>query len=177
MENLQVSNFGQEMSMNIDGATTLTGIQLSYPPGMMEMALKAIDEIVPAEMRVAGEPYVAITMPCGEKFIVERREDFPASDVPCSCGNPNHFFIKYEVQREVPVAPFKPGHFYMHEAGRQIAVLGEVASYKWGKMLVIEEADSTGHAISCAEVGQEANENWVEIGRDEWLENFNSKVN
>ncbi len=68
---------------------------------------------------------------------------------------------------------FQVGHFYAHEAGRQIAVLGEVDSYKWGKMLVIEEADGTGHSISCAEVGQEANDhNWVEIGRVEWLRNF-----
>ncbi|MDZ4340931.1 MAG: hypothetical protein U1E51_00655 [Candidatus Binatia bacterium] len=68
---------------------------------------------------------------------------------------------------------FEVGHFYMHEAGRQIAVIAEVESYKWAKMFVIEEADSTGHSISCAEVNQEANDhNWVEIGREEWLRNF-----
>ena len=71
---------------------------------------------------------------------------------------------------------FEVGHFYTHEAGRQIAVLAEVASYKWGRMLVIEEADATGHSISCAEVGQEANDhNWSEIGREEWLRNFGGK--
>jgi len=71
---------------------------------------------------------------------------------------------------------FKVNRFYAHEAGRQIAILAEVDSYKWGKMLVIEEADATGHSISCAEVGQEANDhNWVEIGREEWLRNFKEK--
>lgn len=70
---------------------------------------------------------------------------------------------------------FEVGHFYIHEAGRQIAVVGEVETYKWGKMLVIEEADRTGHAISCAEIGQEANENWVEIGKAEWMRNFQVK--
>jgi len=68
---------------------------------------------------------------------------------------------------------FSVGHFYSHKAGRQIAVVGEVETYKWGKMLVIEEADKTGHAISTSETGQEANANeWTEIGKTEWLENF-----
>ena len=68
---------------------------------------------------------------------------------------------------------FKVGSFYMHEAGRQIAVLAEVETFKWGKMLVIEEADATGHSISCAEIGEEANDhNWVEIGKGEWMLNF-----
>ena len=66
---------------------------------------------------------------------------------------------------------FEIGHFYSHEAGRQIAVLAEVETYKWGKMLVIEEADDTGHSISCAEIT--ANDStWVEIGEIEWLQNF-----
>lgn len=69
---------------------------------------------------------------------------------------------------------FEPGHFYAHEAGRQIAVVGEVETYKWGRMLVIEEADKTGHSISCVEVADaEANENlWIEIGKEEWMRNF-----
>ena len=66
---------------------------------------------------------------------------------------------------------FEAGKFYMHEAGRQIAVLAEVETYKWGKMLLIEEADGTGHSISCAEI-DEANSNWVEIGKEEWMLNF-----
>lgn len=68
---------------------------------------------------------------------------------------------------------FEVGRFYSHKAGRQIAVVGEAETFKWGKMLVIEEADKTGHSISCAEIGQEANDkNWIEIGREEWLRNF-----
>ena len=68
---------------------------------------------------------------------------------------------------------FEVGKFYAHEGGRKIAVLGEVESYRWGTMLVIEEADKTGHSISCSEVGQEANENnWVEIGLPEFMNTF-----
>ncbi len=64
------------------------------------------------------------------------------------------------------------GKFYMHQAGRQIAVLGETESYKWGKMLVIEEADKTGHSISCSEGDQVDGREWVEIGKEEWMRNF-----
>ncbi|MBC8218121.1 MAG: hypothetical protein H8E73_06615 [Planctomycetes bacterium] len=68
---------------------------------------------------------------------------------------------------------FEPGKFYAHGGGRQIAVLGEVDSYKWGKVFVIEEADKSGHGISVSEVDQESPEGvWVEIGRDEWMRNF-----
>ena len=70
---------------------------------------------------------------------------------------------------------FQVGRFYAHEAGRQIAVLAEVSTYKWGKMLVIEEADKTGHSISCAEIAEANGNNWVEIGRAEWLQNFTNK--
>jgi hypothetical protein len=68
---------------------------------------------------------------------------------------------------------FEVGKFYLHNGGRKIVILSEVTSYKWNKMLVIEEVDATGHGISCAEVGQEANANcWVEIGREEFLKDF-----
>jgi len=67
---------------------------------------------------------------------------------------------------------FQVGRFYAHEAGRQIAILAEVSTYKWGKMLVIEEADKTGHSISCAEIMEANDNNWIEIGVAEWIGNF-----
>jgi len=39
---------------------------------------------------------VVVTMPCGANAIFNKAEDWPAEDLPCSCGNPNHWFIKYE---------------------------------------------------------------------------------
>jgi hypothetical protein len=63
------------------------------------------------------------------------------------------------------------GKYYVHEGGRYIAVVGEVITYRWGKMFVIEEADVTGYSVSCTEA-TELNENWTEIGKDEWLHNF-----
>ena len=70
---------------------------------------------------------------------------------------------------------FEVGKFYSHPGGRQIAVLGLVESYKWGKMFVIEEADPTGHAISCSEINDFADitaMGWIEIGMPEWMRNF-----
>jgi hypothetical protein len=68
---------------------------------------------------------------------------------------------------------FEIGKFYQHRKGRYIAPLGIVKTYKWGEQLVVEETDKTGHSISCVGIGAECNENWIEIGRDEWLRNFN----
>ena len=69
------------------------------------------------------------------------------------------------------------GKFYAHEAGRNIAIVGEVETTKWGKMLVVEEADRTGHSISCIERGDSdlSDATWVEIGKEEWLSNFEVK--
>lgn len=69
---------------------------------------------------------------------------------------------------------FEVGKYYIHEKGRQIAVLGEVETFRWGKMLVIEEADRTGHSISCVgiEEAEDVNLNWQPIGREEWMRNF-----
>ena len=70
---------------------------------------------------------------------------------------------------------FENGKFYAHEGGRQIAVVGEVLTYRWGKMIVVEEADKTGHGISCAEIKEDTDieaSGWVEIGREEWMRNF-----
>ena len=71
---------------------------------------------------------------------------------------------------------FQVGRYYAHEAGRQIAVLAEVLTYKWGRMLVIEEADKTGHSISCAEISEANSNNWVEIGKEEWMRNFRRRA-
>jgi hypothetical protein len=72
---------------------------------------------------------------------------------------------------------FEPGKFYMHDKGRKVAILGKVSSYRWGDMLVVEEVDRTGHSISCSEIGQEANDNnWIEIGEQEFLREFGGQV-
>jgi hypothetical protein len=66
------------------------------------------------------------------------------------------------------------GKFYKHEKGRCIAVLDDVDTYKWGKLLVVEETDHTGHSISCVDgEAEDLHERWIEISKDEWLMEFN----
>ena len=68
---------------------------------------------------------------------------------------------------------FEIGKFYQHSAGRYIAIVGEVETYKWGRMFVVEEMDKTGHAISCIQVGSEDTaDNWTEVGKSEFLQVF-----
>ena len=70
---------------------------------------------------------------------------------------------------------FEKGKYYSHEGGRQISIVAEVATDMWGKMLVVEEADKTGHGISCMEINEITDIlslGWIEIGKEEWLRNF-----
>jgi hypothetical protein len=36
-------------------------------------------------------------LPCGSEYAIESTDDLPTTDLPCPCGNPNHWFVKYEV--------------------------------------------------------------------------------
>lgn len=68
---------------------------------------------------------------------------------------------------------FEVGKYYIHAKGRKISIVGEVETTKWGTVLVVEETDRTGHAVSCIEKGSEDTaDNWQEIGREEWLREF-----
>ena len=48
---------------------------------------------------IAGEPYMTITMPCGEMLAFKREPNIYAlvegQDIPCSCGDTHHYFIKW----------------------------------------------------------------------------------
>ncbi len=37
-----------------------------------------------------------INMPCGHSITYPDIDDIPMVDVPCPCGNPTHFFVKYK---------------------------------------------------------------------------------
>jgi len=43
-------------------------------------------------------PFHAV-LPCGESITVRRMSDIPWHDVPCPCGDPTHWLVKYEVKR------------------------------------------------------------------------------
>ena len=72
---------------------------------------------------------------------------------------------------------FLPGKFYTHTHGRTIAVLDYIETFKWGKVLVIEETDHTGHGLSVIDEKDNTHDktsSWTEIGKEEFNENFKS---
>jgi len=68
----------------------------------------------------------------------------------------------------------EPGKFYCHEKGRKISVSGEVHTHRWGKCLVVEETDRTGHSVSVVQQDTmpDMGTGWVEIGMHEFLSGF-----
>lgn len=51
-----------------------------------ETLIEAIIDIVPR----------VVDMPCGESISLDTLDDIPDEDLLCSCGNPNHHFVRYE---------------------------------------------------------------------------------
>lgn len=60
----------------------------------------------------------------------------------------------------------KPGQFFKHESGRAIAVLGQVKSFLFGNLFVIEEINPVGHYV--VDASKDLDDSWVEIGKPEW---------
>jgi len=119
---------------------------------------------------------------CGSCLVAERIEESDNFDygttatVDLNCvfdGN------KYEVVQEDGPLVFEVGKFYCHPGGRQIAIVGEVETTKWGRVFVLEEADATGHGSSLMEIADAAKaevNGWTEIGREEWMANFKESM-
>jgi hypothetical protein len=40
-------------------------------------------------------PFLKIEMPCGQVCVYDKTSDVPAESVPCPCGDPAHWMIKY----------------------------------------------------------------------------------
>jgi hypothetical protein len=38
-------------------------------------------------------------MPCGWSYRLKAIEDLPKEDLPCPCGNPEHWFVKYTEEK------------------------------------------------------------------------------
>lgn len=47
------------------------------------------------ELDEQGNMPFTITSPCGNSITYPDIDDIPMADVPCPCGNPNHWFVKY----------------------------------------------------------------------------------
>lgn len=42
-----------------------------------------------------GNMSMTFTMPCGKVIHFNDIDEIPMADVPCSCGDPTHWFVKY----------------------------------------------------------------------------------
>lgn len=80
------------------------GLRFSKVEGVsFEVARKGWEHAIRAEMMRRGmtdeqwenEPFVTIEFSCGGKVVYQRFDDIPCENVPCSCGNPKHWFVKY----------------------------------------------------------------------------------
>ncbi len=45
---------------------------------------------------------LAIDLGCGHSATYKTYDDIPETDVPCSCGNPKHWLIRYQDLRKTP---------------------------------------------------------------------------
>lgn len=43
----------------------------------------------------AEGPFMQVDMPCGHTAVYDRSSDVPWESAPCTCGNPDHWFIRY----------------------------------------------------------------------------------
>ena len=63
------------------------------------MAVKGIFTLINrAHLRPEGgiDTLLCLELPCKEIMTFQSPDDIPTEDVPCTCGDPNHFFIKFE---------------------------------------------------------------------------------
>lgn len=44
-----------------------------------------------------GSPFLTIEMPCGKVVQYQTFADIPSEDVPCPCGDPKHWVVRYTV--------------------------------------------------------------------------------
>jgi hypothetical protein len=67
---------------------------------LKQVLVDAIDKKI-EEGRIEGiaypkpDTYLSINMPCGSHVEYKTPNDIPDEDVPCPCGDPKHWMIKY----------------------------------------------------------------------------------
>ena len=62
--------------------------ELSIRRHMMEQGL--------TDEQMETSPFLTITLDCGKKVIYQTFQDIPNEDVPCPCGNPKHWLLKFK---------------------------------------------------------------------------------
>jgi hypothetical protein len=54
-------------------------------------------------MRNQKHEYICISLSCGNSLSLKAGDVLPSEDIPCPCGDPNHWLVKFE-QRITPSA-------------------------------------------------------------------------
>jgi hypothetical protein len=99
--------------VNLSTIATISAIYISAPTiSALNDARKAIEKYLPATYE----------LPCGEKVTFESSVGVPLYDVPCSCGNPSHWFVKVRIDPSLDrktqhldvTEPYKPSGFQKH---------------------------------------------------------------
>lgn len=79
-------------------------LSVKITPEMQEIGVWAKDRATLMDwmVNVIGEeppflepPVMKIKMACGHEMWITGVNDAPHESVPCTCGNPNHWFVKY----------------------------------------------------------------------------------
>jgi hypothetical protein len=89
---------------------SIEGIRIEAPENYFREAKDgALDAIKEVEMRLKKEGLnlknaniLFIKMPCGKSISFKKYEDIPDESMPCTCGNPKHYFIRYVKTEDVP---------------------------------------------------------------------------
>ena len=91
-------------------ASEISGIKISFSLGKgKEIPYSPRDFLVHQIIQLAeankdfdwSKPFLEIKLPCGHSVVYEGSWDVPAESVPCTCGNPNHWFIQYGISEGV----------------------------------------------------------------------------
>ena len=93
-------NKGMEINCKEVDQSPYSGMQITCP---LEKRIETVLHAMREGWRIAEEkcyptdgiPILSITEPCGNSVEYAEIEDIPLVDVPCTCGNPGHYFIKY----------------------------------------------------------------------------------
>ena len=60
-----------------------------------ELKKRLLEHAEKLDGNLQSNPLFAIDMPYGEKAIYKTFEDIPKHDIPCPCGNKNHWLVKW----------------------------------------------------------------------------------
>ena len=89
--------------IDIDKASRMVGVLLTPKSGATrEQARQALADIIIKEIGAdwsqehPGSSLLLIKLSCGGSASYQVAEDIPLVDVPCPCGDPTHWLLRYE---------------------------------------------------------------------------------